>query len=175
MVVFSPVLLSFTLFPAGNLVRTRVTATAAARAVLMIPISVCRDKFPCVQTRGWLLVLGIFNMCPDARDWTWGLLTLSSPAVHAKYTPGNQQCWSTLQLRTSCAGVLHCRSLPAYIKLLYLLKHSPGLIHPCVDLKTVEWSMKWVVYFEIKVFVVIELMECICLVVLLDLFTIHSQ
>ena len=31
------------------------------------------------------------------------------------------------------------------------------------------------VYFEIKVFVVIELMECICLVVLLDLFTIHSQ
>ena len=36
--------------------------------------------------------------------------------------------------------------------------------------------MKWVVYFEIKVyFDVIELMECICLVLLLDLFTIHSQ
>ena len=66
------------------------------------------------------------------------------------YTPGNQQCRNTLQLRAgfvdhylpilnSCvlilnhwpiSGVLHCRSLPTYFKLLYLLSHSSKLIHP---------------------------------------------
>ena len=66
--------------------------------------------------------------------YTW------KPAVHAKYTPGNQQCRSRLQLKTSCARVLHCRSLPAYFKLLYLLNHPPSLIHRHINLKTTEWN-----------------------------------
>ena len=83
-------------------------------------------------------------------------LPFSLPTVHAKYTPGNQQCRSILQLRTSCAGVLHCRSwptyfnyrsLPTYLKLLYFLIHSSSLIHPYVNLKTSEWSTAWVVLF----------------------------
>ena len=71
------------------------------------------------------------------------LLTLSLPAVHAKYTSGNQQCRSTLQLRTSCAGVLHCRSLPTYFKLLYLLNHSPSLSHPYISFKITECRIFW--------------------------------
>ena len=71
-------------------------------------------------------------------------LTLSPPAVHAKYTSGNQQYRSTLQLRTSCAGVLHCRSLPTYFKLLHLLNHSSNLIHLYLNIKTTERSTKWI-------------------------------
>ena len=37
---------------------------------------------------------------------------IASSACKVKYTPGNQQCRTILQLKTSCAGVLHCRSLP---------------------------------------------------------------
>ena len=39
-----------------------------------------------------------------------------------------------LQLRTSCAGVLHRRSLPTYFKLLYLLNHS--VTHPVLLIYT---------------------------------------
>ena len=39
-------------------------------------------------------------------------LFIASSACKVKYTPGNQQCRTILQLKTSCAGVLHCRSLP---------------------------------------------------------------
>ena len=73
--------------------------------------------------------------------YTW------KPAVHTKYTPGNQQCRSTLQLRTSCTAALHCRSLPAYFKLLHILNHSSSLIHLYPSLKTVEWSTEWVGLF----------------------------
>ena len=41
-------------------------------------------------------------------------LTLSSPAVHSKDAPGNQQCRRTLQLTTSCAGVQRGKSPPTY-------------------------------------------------------------
>ena len=76
-------------------------------------------------------------------------LTLSLSAVHAKYTPGSQQCRSTLQIRTSCAGVLHCRSLPTYFKLLYLLNHSSSLIHPYINLK--DKSKVWVIFDTISI------------------------
>ena len=62
-------------------------------------------------------------MSKEKKEIQWLKLTLSSPAVLAKYLPGNQQCRSALQLRISCAGVLHCRSVPTYFKLLYLLTH----------------------------------------------------
>ena len=61
-------------------------------------------------------------------------LTLSLSAMHAKYTPGSQQCRSTLQLRTSC-------SLPTYFKPLCLLNHSSNLIHPYINLKTLYVSV----------------------------------
>ena len=79
-------------------------------------------------------------------EWT---LTLSSPAMNAKYTPGNQQCRSTLQFRTSCVGVLHVRSLPTYFRLLYVLYHSSSLIHLYTSLKTVPCHIKWVWLFEV--------------------------
>ena len=74
------------------------------------------------------------------------ILTLSSPTVHAKYTPGNQQCRSTQQLRTSCTEELHCRSLPTYFKLLQLLNHSSSLIYPYVNLRITECNIKWVLF-----------------------------
>ena len=67
---------------------------------------------------------------------------IASSACKVKYKPGNQQCRTTLQLRTSCAGVLHCRSLPIYFKQPYLLNHSFNLIHLYINLKITEWSTK---------------------------------
>jgi len=62
-------------------------------------------------SRNWPSTSSTFS-----REWQWMQslkpinLTLSLPAVHAKYTRGNEQCRSMLQLRTSSAGVLLCRS-----------------------------------------------------------------
>ena len=58
--------------------------------------------------------------------------------------PGNQQRRSMLQLRTSCAEVLHFRALPTHFKLLYLLNHSSSLIYLYTSLKTEQCSIKWV-------------------------------
>ena len=73
-----------------------------------------------------------------------------------------------LQLRTSCAGVLHRRSLPTYFKLLYLLNHSvthPVLlicrIHQFKDSK-MEHEMGWFILRLKFDFDFIELMECTC-------------
>ena len=65
------------------------------------------------------------------------ILTLSGPALQVKCTPGNQQCGSTLQLRSSCPLVLCCLSLPTHFKLLYLLNHSSSLIHPHIRFKDI--------------------------------------
>ena len=59
-------------------------------------------------------------------------------STHKVYTR-NQQCRSTLQLRTRCAWVLHCRSLPTYFKLLYLLSHSSNLIRPYICQSKDNW------------------------------------
>ena len=81
---------------------------------------------------GYLWPLTVFCPSSPANHHSWPVFTpfitssackvhTWTPAVHAKYTPGHQRCRSTLQLRTSSAGMLHCRSLPTYFKLLYLL------------------------------------------------------
>lgn len=75
-------------------------------------------------------------------------LILSSPAVNAKYVPGNQQCWNTLQFRSCCAEVLHRRSLPTCFKLLYLHYQSSNLINrTSVYRQWMEHGMV-LVYFE---------------------------
>ena len=83
-------------------------------------------------SRNWPSTSSTFS-----REWQWMRslkpinLTLSLPAVHAKYTPGNQQC---------CAEA-HCSSEPAVqecyiadhclptLKLLCLLTHPLLFIH----------------------------------------------
>ena len=112
----------------------------------------------------WFLILFLFLFCS----------TLSLQAVHAKYTPGNQQCRSKLQLRTICAGVLHCRSLPSYFKLLYLRNHLSSLNHASVSWNWMEHRMGWFI-FRLKFdFDATELTECTYLV-FLHLFAIYLQ
>ena len=94
-------------------------------------------------SRNWPSTSSTFS-----REWQWMQslkpinLTLSLPAVHAKYTPGNQLCRNALQLGTSCAGVLHCRSLPACFKTA-VSSHSSTPVYPYISIKTIEWSAKF--------------------------------
>ena len=103
-------------------------------------------------------------------------LTLSLSAVHAKYTPGSQQCRSTLQIRTSCAGVLHCRSLPTFnFKMLYFSTTHP-ILGTCTSIQRQLNGARhgWFI-LRLKFDFDTELMECTCIVFWHNLFAIHSQ
>ena len=89
-------------------------------------------------------------------------------AVHAKYTPGNQQCIQSIRLETSSAckvyawksavqkrtavqetAVRECHTADHYIPTLNWCVFSTT--HAILFSDTsIEWSTKWVVYFEIK-------------------------
>ena len=71
-------------------------------------------------------------------------LTLSLSAVHTRYTPETSNAEAHCSSEPGSAGVLLCRSLHSYFKRLYLLNHSSNLIHPHINLKTIEYSIKWV-------------------------------
>ena len=80
------------------------------------------------------------------------------PHLHPCYSNCASDIDRCLFLITNRSEVLHCRSLPTYLKLMYRLNHSSSLIHPYISLKTMEWRTKLVgLNWD---FGVIELMEC---------------
>ena len=86
----------------------------------------------------WLYHEWIVNKCKNTKHAFHQLYDIK---IRQKHTA------TVNQLSTNCAGMLHCRSLPAYFKLLYLLIHSSSLIDPHIDLKPIAWSIKWVCLF----------------------------
>ena len=123
---------------------------------MITPVGVCRFIF----SHFWSGVMFDTSVKDDdfvhtvelvMKDSWWEathLLTLPSPAVHEKYAPENQRCRSTLQLKTSSAGVLHCRLLPTCFRLLYFLNLSSSRIHLYINSKTAECSTQCVCLSE---------------------------
>ena len=126
----------FNLHLTGRFLQQVNTFFTAWNQMAVIQIILCARYLTWDFFFNWINKLLDFNPnCFPCHD-----LTLSSSAVKAKYMPKNQQCGSTLQLRTSCAWALHCRSLPTYCA---LLNHSSCLICPYIHLKKIECKFKW--------------------------------